>query len=148
MKLSLPSFVYILITVIGFIRAIQLYYSSTRDLYEANKKDVWYSRQNAKTVPAELTNVAYLNYTRIDNSPDKIFYFIQVQFTKKNSRKGLNMLTMTENRSLTCIYPNSNLKVIPFTFYTFFNLHYQLSSKEIWNIEFDIYKFFLPENFS
>lgn len=78
MKLSPSSIGFILVTVIGVIRAIQLYYSSTRDLYKADKKDIWYSEQDAKTIPTEVTNTAFLNYTRMDDSPDKIFYFIQV----------------------------------------------------------------------
>lgn len=77
MRLSPSSYIYALITIIGLIRAIQLYYVSTRDLREANKKDNWY--YPASKLPTEdLVNVALQNSTRIDDSPDKLFYFLQV----------------------------------------------------------------------
>lgn len=79
MRLSPSSYIYALITIIGLIRAIQLYYVSTRDLREANKKDIWY--YPASKLPTEdLVNVALQNSTRIDDSPDKLFYFLQVPY--------------------------------------------------------------------
>lgn len=81
MRLSPSSFIYTLITVAGLIRAIQLYYTSTRDLHEANKRDVWYNRANKSFVPTDLVNVALQDSTRMDDSPDKIFYFLQVPYT-------------------------------------------------------------------
>lgn len=79
MRLSPSSYIYALITIIGLLRAIQLYYVSTRDLREANKRDIWYNRAS-KLTTADLVNVALQNSTRIDDSPDKIFYFIQVPY--------------------------------------------------------------------
>ncbi|KAF1802973.1 Metallo-dependent phosphatase-like protein [Mucor lusitanicus] len=78
--LSPSSYFCLFLVLVGFIRAIQLYYSSTRDLRIANKDDNWYQQPpSPKTVPAELQHAAYRNATgRMADQPDQIFYFVQV----------------------------------------------------------------------
>jgi hypothetical protein len=76
--LSSSSYFWILITVFGLIQAFRLYFSSTRDLRHANEKDNWYIKQKQNTIPAKLVHAGLQNTTRMGDSPDNIFYFIQV----------------------------------------------------------------------
>lgn len=80
MRLSPSSYFCLVLVLIGFIRAIQLYYSSTRDLRVANKDDNWYEKEQQNPTPvAELEHAGYRSSTgRMADQPDEIFYFIQV----------------------------------------------------------------------
>jgi hypothetical protein len=77
--LSPSSFFVIIITLLGIIRAFQLCFASTRDLRKANEKDIWYTNEQQKTVPAELAHAGLQNSTVMADSPDNIFYFVQVR---------------------------------------------------------------------
>lgn len=79
MKLiSSSSYFWVLVTLIGLIQAFRLYFSSTRDLRQANEKDNWYIKQKQDTIPAELVHAGLRKPTKMGDSPENIFYFIQV----------------------------------------------------------------------
>ncbi|KAI8375619.1 Metallo-dependent phosphatase-like protein [Choanephora cucurbitarum] len=75
MKLSPSSFICLSITLVGLLRSIQLYLSSTQDLRVANEQDPWFFRQPKTDVEHSLTGK---ESTPIGNQPEKIFYFVQV----------------------------------------------------------------------
>lgn len=78
MKLHWSSYFWALITILGLIQAFRLYYVSTRDLRQANEKDNWYIKQKPDTTPTKLVHAGLQNAIQMGDSPEKIFYFIQV----------------------------------------------------------------------
>lgn len=90
MKLSPSSYLCLLITALGLLRAIQLNYTSTKDLRVANEKDDWYSKQQQQTSHSELVNAGFETLNKMGDQPDNILYFVQVSdlHISKYQRKG------------------------------------------------------------
>lgn len=88
MRLSPSSFFCIFITLLGIIRAFQLCFASTKDLRKANEKDIWFTKQQEKTIPAQLVHAGLQNSTLMADSPDNIFYFVQVNEERLRALKS------------------------------------------------------------
>lgn len=77
--LSTSSYFWLFITLSGLFRAFSLYFSSTSDLRKANENDHWYTKPRKETIPTKLSHAGLRTTTRMDDSADNIFYFIQVK---------------------------------------------------------------------
>jgi hypothetical protein len=90
MRLSPSSYLCLLITALGLLRAIQLNYTSTKDLRVANEKDHWYSKQLRQTSPSELVHAGFKSLNKMGDQTDNILYFTQISdlHISKYQRKG------------------------------------------------------------
>lgn len=86
MLLSRSSFLCLTLALAGFLRAFQLYLSSTKDLRTSNEKDLWYYKGMQNHAPTKGIDPNLINHAiSMRDTTDKLFYFVQVKKKKEGS---------------------------------------------------------------
>ncbi|KAI7903330.1 Metallo-dependent phosphatase-like protein, partial [Cokeromyces recurvatus] len=75
---SLSSYFYIVLLILTFIRAIHLYFISTKDLRIADENDHWFLKEHRQQKLSTATMNVQHSTTRMSNETNKLFYFIQL----------------------------------------------------------------------